>query len=140
MRFAQAMGWAPDEIGDEHMERFAEYLEHEAMLDKADAVARATRYAWNAAVDTVSGWPVRRVAPPPCKRTPYWLRPDELPASLQQELEDYLHRLGHPDPFVGPGSRILRPGTVVRYQHMLTMLVSALVRSGVPVEQLSSIA
>ena len=23
MRFAQAMGWAPDEIGEEHMERFA---------------------------------------------------------------------------------------------------------------------
>jgi integrase len=140
MRFAQAMGWAPHEIGDEHMERFGDYLKHEAMLDKADGVLRATRYGWNAAVDTVAGWPVRRVIPPPSKRTPYWLGLDELPASLQQTLEAYLHRLGHPDPFVGPGSRILRPGTVVQYRNMLVMLASALVRSGVPVEQLTSIA
>jgi hypothetical protein len=140
MRFAQGMGWAPDEIGEEHMDRFGQYLRHEAMLDKADAVVRATRYAWNEAVDTVPAWPIRRVAPPPSKRTPYWLRPDELPASLRQELQDYLHRLGHPDPFVGPGSRILRPGTVMQYRHMLIMLASALVRSGVPVEQLTSIS
>jgi integrase len=140
MRFGQAMTWAPHEIGEEHTEQFAEYLKHEAMLDKADAVARATRYAWNEAVDTVPGWPIRRVAPPPCKRTAYWLRFDELPASLQQELQDYLHRLGHPDPFVGPGSRILRPGTVTQYRNMIIMLASALVRSGVPVEQLTSIS
>jgi hypothetical protein len=118
MRFAQAMGWAPGEIGEEHLEGFAEYLEQEAMLDKADAVVRATRYAWNRAVDTVPGWPVRPVAPPPCKRTSYWLKPDELLTSLQQDLGEYLHRLGHPDPFVGPGSRILRPGTVVQYRNM----------------------
>jgi hypothetical protein len=65
MRFAQAMGWSPHEIGEEHMERFADYLKNEAMLDKADAVVRATRYGWNTAVDTVPGWPVRRVTPTP---------------------------------------------------------------------------
>jgi integrase len=138
-RFAQAMGWAPDEIDEEHLDRFAEYLEHEAMLDKAVAVVRATRLSWNAAVDGVQGWPVRRVAPPPSKRTPYWLGLDELPASLQQELEAYLQQLGDPDPFVRPGSRILRPGTVGQYRNMLVMLASALVHSGVPVEQLTSI-
>jgi integrase len=140
MRFAQAMCWAPHEIGEEHLKRFGDYLEHEAMLDKADGVIRATRYAWNRAVDTVPGWPVRRVAPPPCKRTAYWLRPDELPASLQQELDTYLQQLGDPDPFMRPGSRIVRPGTVVQYRNMLRMVASALVRSGVPVEQLTSIA
>jgi hypothetical protein len=117
MRFAQAMGWAPHEIGDEHIERFAEYLKHEAMLDKADAVVRATRYAWNCAVDTVPGWPVRLVAPPPSKRTPYWLQPHEFTPPLREELKDYLHRLGHPDPFVGPGSSILQPRTVVQYRN-----------------------
>ena len=110
------------------------------MLDNANGVVRATRYAWNRAVDQVPGWPIGRVAPPPCKRTPYWLRPDELPASLQEELEAYLHRLGNPDPFVGQGSRILRPGTVTQYRHMLIMLASALTRSGVPVEELTSSA
>lgn len=45
MRFAQAMGWAPHEIGEEHLERFAEYLKNEAILDKADAVVRATCFA-----------------------------------------------------------------------------------------------
>jgi hypothetical protein len=140
LRFAQAMCWAPHEIGEEHLERFGDYLKHEAMLDKADAVVRATRYGWNAAVDTVAGWPVRRVAPPPSKRRPYWLGLDELPASLRQELEAYLQQLGDPDPFARPGSRILRPGTVVQYENMLRMVASALVRCGVPVQQLTSIA
>ena len=51
-------------IGNEHMERFGDYLKHEAILDKADEVIRVARYAWNRAVDTVPGWPVRRVARP----------------------------------------------------------------------------
>jgi endonuclease YncB( thermonuclease family)/integrase len=82
----------------------------------------------------------RSDASPHPRASARWLRVHELPRPLQQELDEYLHRLGHPDPFVGPGSRILRPGTVIQYRHMLIMLASALARSGVPVEELTSIA
>lgn len=80
MRFAQAMGWAPHEIAEEHVARFADYLEHEVMLDQAAKVVRATRRAWNRAADTVAGWPDCRLAPPEPRKVPYWIRPDQLPA------------------------------------------------------------
>ena len=140
LRFAQSMGWAPHEISEEHVQRFADYLEREAMLVTADGVARATRYAWNRAVETVPGWPNQPVAPPPRKRTPYWLRLDELPLSLQQEIDAYMLRLAQPDPFLGQSARPLRPETLLQNRHYLVLLASALVHSGTPVEALTSIA
>jgi integrase len=77
---------------------------------------------------------------PPRKRTPYWLRLDELPLSLQQEIAAYLDRLAQPDPFLGKSARALRPETLLQNRHYLVLLASALVHSGIPVEQLTSIA
>jgi integrase len=138
LRFAQATGWAPEEVGDEQLEVFEAYLIDEVMVGKADEIVRATRRSWNRSVDAVPGWPQRRLSPPTLRRQPYWVSRDQLPQSLQQEMADYLHRLGNPDPFLGEG-RVLSPETVTQYRHTLVMLASALARSGVPVEELTSI-
>jgi integrase len=140
MRFGQSMGWVPKEVGDEQVEIFQAYLQHEAMIDKVDDVVRATRRTWNRAADTIPGWPQRRLSPPTLKREPYWVPRDQLPPSLQGELAAYLHRLGNPDPFLGQSSRMLSAGTVEQYAAALTAIASALVRSGVPVDHLCSIA
>jgi integrase len=140
MRFAQAMQWAPDDVGDEKVAVFEVYLTDEAMIARPDDIVRATRRTWNRAVDSIPGWPQRRLSPPTLKRESYWLPHDQLPASLQQEMSAYLHRLGHPDPFLGQGMRVLSPGTVAQYRNALIMIVSAVARSGVPVPELSSIS
>jgi hypothetical protein len=140
-RFAQANGWSPDEIGEAHVERFEHYLQHEVMLDDPDEVVRETRRAWNRAVDTAPGWPNRHLAPPQRKRLPYWLPLEQLPASLQHEVQEYLNGLAHPDVFLGRRSdKVLSPGTIAHFRMVFIQLASALVARGTPAEQLTSIA
>jgi hypothetical protein len=140
LRFAQAMDWRPQDIDDERMETYGDYLRNEVMLTKAESVIRATRRAWNRAVDTVPGWPQRRVVLPPPKRQPYWLRREQLPESLQQEIAAYLDRLANPDPFLGESCRIFAPATIRQYREAFIQLASALAASGTPVQELTSAA
>ncbi|MFL5331917.1 MAG: hypothetical protein ACJ8H8_01785 [Geminicoccaceae bacterium] len=140
LRYAQGMGWTPEEIGEEHMERFAAHLEHEAMLEGADDLVRSTRCAWNRAVATVPSWPGRRLAPPRLKRPPYWVPENQLPATLQEQVAVYLHRLAHPDPFLAADGRALAPATIRQYRLMFVTLASALVATGMPASELASLA
>jgi hypothetical protein len=62
LRFAQAGGHAPDQVGEELMAAFESHLEREVMLPDHAKVARAACRAWNRAAGTVPGWPDRRLA------------------------------------------------------------------------------
>jgi integrase len=138
-RFAHGMGWQPGDIGEPQLEQFEAYLEDAAMHADSVHVVRLTRRAWNRCVDTVPGWPKRRLAAPARRGTPYYLRLEQLPATLQQEIEDYLHRLEHPDPFLGPGGKTLAPTTIGQLRLTFITLASALVASGMPVNELIAI-
>jgi hypothetical protein len=84
--------------------------------------------------------PDRRLAVPPPQRTPYWLRLDQLPASLQDEVAAHLRRLGQPDPFLGESCRTFAPATIRQYRDTFIQLASALAASGTPVHELTSVA
>ena len=131
-RYAQGMAWLPGEIGEEHVQRFEQYLEHEAMRPDFEKVIRATRRAWNRAVDTVPGWPKQRLAPPESRHVPYWVPLNQLSVPLQQEIEDYLHRLAHPDPFLGLGGKALASTTIDQFRILFITLASGLIASGPP--------
>jgi integrase len=139
-RFAQGMGWLPGNIGEPQLEQFEAHLEHEAIHSDSVHVVKLTRRAWNRCVDTIPGWPDRRLAAPAGRGTPYYLHLEKLPATLQQEIGDYLHRLEHPDPFLGPGGKSLAPTTIDQFRLAFITLASALVASGMPVDTLRSIA
>jgi integrase len=138
LRFIQAMGWSLHEVGEEHVQQFEGCLEHEGMLPEHGKIARATRRAWNRAVDTVPGWPDRRLALPQPKQTPYWIKLEQLPDSLQQEVEAYLHRLEHPD--LGATDKAIASSTAHQFRVLFITLASALVASGIPAEDLTSVA
>jgi integrase len=140
IRFAEAMGWRPHQIVEDHVGQLEYHLEHEALLDRPEGVIRATRHAWNRAADTVPGWPQQRLAAPPRKRTSYWLPLEQLPTSLQQEIHHHLHRLAVPDPFLADTCNGYTPATVEQFRHTFITLASALVASGTPVEDLTSVA
>ena len=139
-RFAQGMGWLPGDIGEPQLEQFEDYLEHEAIHSDSVHVVRTTRRAWNRCVDTVPGWPQRRLEAPARRGAPYYLRPEQLPETLQQEMDEYLHRLEHPDPFLGPVGKSLAPTTINQFRLTFITLASALVASGTPVNELTSVA
>jgi integrase len=138
-RFAQDKGWVPGDIGEPQLEQFEAHLEHQAIHSDSVHVVRTTRRAWNRCVDKVPGWPQRRLASRARRGSPYWLRLEQLPATLQQEIGDYLHRLEHPDPFLGPGGKTLAPTTIGQLRITFITLASALVASGMPVDKLTSV-
>jgi integrase len=140
LRFAQAGGHAPDQVGEELMAAFESHLEREVMLPDHAKVARAACRAWNRAAGTVPGWPDRRLALRPSKRLAYWLRPEELPAALRQEIDGHLHRLAHPDPFLAAARKGLAAATIGQYRILFITLASALVATGIPTGELTSIA
>lgn len=139
-RYAQSMGWLPGDIGEAQIEQFEAHLEHEAMRSDFAKVVRTTRRAWNWGVDHIQGWPDRRLAQPERKLPPYWIKIEQLPLTLQQEIGDYLHRLAHPDPFLGPGGKTLAPATIGQFRILFITLTSALAASGTPVHELTSIS
>jgi len=140
LRFAGGMGWPPEAVGEEQVLRFPEYLQHEAMLPCYEKVVRETRRAWNRAVDTAPGWPKQRLAPPRSNHSPYWVPLNEFSESLQQEVADHLHRLAHPDPFLGSSREALAPSTLEQHRILFVTLASAVVASGIAAEELTSIA
>ena len=140
MRHCQTMGWRPEAIGEEQIEQFAAHLEHAAMVEEAQQMARVARSAWNRAVATIPGWPGRQLAPPRLKRPPYWLREHELPAPLREEMAVYLQRLAHPDPFLAAHGKALAPRTVRQYRLLVVTFASALAATGTPLAELTSLA
>lgn len=139
LRFAQRKGWAPAEVDAPHLERFHTYLTEDIVIERAGNVFRETILAWNRAVDTIPGWPARHLPLPPRKRAPYWIAVDELPESLRREMDAYLDRLTNPDPFLGETPKPLSPATIEQYRLMVIQLASALVGSGVPLQDLTSL-
>jgi hypothetical protein len=107
---------------------------------RLDQVGLGRVGAGNRAVETVPEWLNRRLAPPQRTRASYWLRPEQLPASLRQEIDQHLHRLEYPDPFLGDGRRALAPTTIAQFRILFITLASALVAVGTSLEELTSLA
>lgn len=68
-RFAQDKGWLPGDIGEPQFEQYEHHLEHQAIHSDSVHVARTTKRAWNRCVDTVPGWPQRRLEAPARSRS-----------------------------------------------------------------------
>jgi integrase len=139
-RFAQDNGCLPHDVDEGLVQKFESHLEHNVVLLSSAQVVRETRRAWNRAVDVVAGWPDRRLAEPQRKTVRFYLRNDQLPLSLRQELRDYLEHIAHPDIFLGQYAKAPSPETIEEYRRTTIHLASALAASGTPIEDLSSFA
>lgn len=138
-RFAQARGCEPQEVGSDHLEAFSHYLSEDVVLPRFETVVRSTARAWNRAVEAVPTANLKPLPVPPPKRKPYWVRWDQLPPGLRQEIESYLQRRSSSDPFFGANSKPLAAGTVKQYRFAFIQLVSSLVVTGTPIDELCSL-
>lgn len=137
--YAEAMGWQPGEITNAHMERFTHHLREEAAIVQWEEVVRKSIRAWNR-LAACGGHPdLQTLTPTPAKRTAYWVARDQWPEGLRSEVDAVLKRLGNPDLFAGRRVRKIAAATVQQYDHMITTLVSAMVRRGVALESLQSL-
>lgn len=99
----------------------------------------ALTWTWNACQREVPNWPAL-VIDRPVKREIYLLRWSAFPASLKQDADAYLARLAGQD-LSGEGpARPARPATLKTRAYQMQVAASALVHSGVPAEQILSLA
>src|SRR5665213_230909 len=153
---ASAVGWKPTDIADAHIEHLLLQLRTNAIhLDPSRAI-RETCKSWNGCLDKIKGWPGVRLAIV-SNRTPYTRSWDEFDARLRQEVEGHLKRIENPlpfsiiadsgsapSPFEGWRSRKTRrpiaQRTAKNYKFQLLQYLSALVCTGLPLDQLTDLS
>jgi len=139
IHYANGQGWRPEDISDEHLDRFASHLKTEALIVNWLGVSRATIKAWNS-LNPELGLVARKLTPPPLKRKAYWISKDQWPEALRREADAFLKQLARPSSFVGTEVRALEKTTVSQYGYAITTLVSAVVAEGTPLATISNLA
>ena len=129
----------PDEVSDTHAEAYREALVLNEISRSPDVAWRAAVNNWNLAVRRLPEWP-QHILVLPSRQKRVQLPPDSLPKGFHGDLEQYLHRLGHPDPLVSDGRlKPLRATTLKQYRLELLRFASVLVHSGVPIERIDGL-
>jgi integrase len=139
MHRCSELGIAPQDVGQEAFERFAEELEQYGLRSRPWQSYRECCRAWNWAAANVPGWPSTIIVVPD-RRNRYSLSWESFPPSLKADFDAMLKTAISPD-LLSPTSR--RPIKTVSARSRLTLLrrfTSALVLRGRDPLTLRSIA
>lgn len=136
-RFCSSIGVEPGQVTDEAAARYRTAL---AALGRVEKKARTDHQTlcrrWNALAS--------RPTPPlqvPCYRTWYCFPDEDFPASLWEDLETYLVRLGTDNLLdLDSPPKPLRPQSIEAHRYWLRYYASTLVHAGEPPEALTSLA
>ncbi len=140
-RYCAALDIPPENVDDSVIEQLEAALIEESFVKDPGQTIDATIYAWNRASGNVPGWPPRRLARRPSRRTGWTLPVDAFPQSFQDDLDRWIRRLRGDDPFADDAPpRPLRPSTLNHRIFQIRMFASALVRRNVPVDRITSLA
>ena len=133
--------YPPDVVCDRLIERFECDLKATSLRGRPNDIVRGAIRGWNAAVDTISGWPQQRLTLREIKREGYVLPIEAFSVGFQQSLKDYLAFLAIPplDDDDAP-VRGLRPSTLRHREFQLRQIASVLIHTGVPNPELQSVA
>lgn len=136
-RWASLRRIGPEAVNDAVLERFFSELEATSLVRNIRAQRRHVAITWNK-VAAVQGWDRIKVPDhrPPSGRVTW----NELPASFQQEVGDYLSWCSVPDPLdENARAKALAPATVRLRQDHIHLAASAAVAAGTAVERLTSL-
>jgi integrase len=139
MRFCSANRITPDEVDEAVVDRFMAYR-RKAARTFDDAFRRLVARAWNGNIGNVPTWPTRSLVVPPVKSTvaQTW---EEFPEGLRRDVEQYLQGLTKVRRSrTGQRIRPLRPSTVGTRRAELQAAARMAVRTGVPIESLTSLS
>lgn len=154
MRFCAQNGWVPEDVDNEKLALFAEYLKREVVID-AEHHVRNLVGAWNWASRNVPGWPKQQLTRerPGRRFTLDW---EAFPASLREDLEKYVAFRNRPrltkrhlaSPRPSEPRNLSRPkrfkrlkqssAEAIRYQ--IRAIASALVLQGIPADELTNLS
>ncbi len=137
-RYATRLGIEPEAVDDALLARYRADLTTRSLVAEPARVARDTARAWNAVAARDPDWPQQRLAVPD-NRVRYSLSWDTYPASLREEINRWLDRLGR-DPLAPRKVRALRPGSITAREKQLALYLAALVATGEDPAEMTSLA
>ena len=139
LRFLSQSGIGPDKVAMADLDAYRQAICNDRLRGEPEKAWDALTWTWNACQREVPNWPAL-VIDRPVKREIYLLRWSAFPASLKQDADAYLARLAGQD-LSGEGpARPARPATLKTRAYQMQVTASALVHSGVPAEQILSLA
>ena len=139
MRWCSSCDITPEQVDPAVLARCTDAIDASSLKTEPARIALDTARAWNQCARIVPRWPGRPL--PTTARQPGWVLPwSSFPSALQADAEAWIARLGGDDPLADDGPpRPLRPATLRWRRFQMRMAVSALVRFGVPLEDLQSL-
>ncbi len=142
-RFCAASDIEPNCVSDEVAQRYLDHLEKVSLTKNPRTSHQTVSRLWDRAAATVEGWPQTPLAVPVYAQR-WTLKLSDFPTTLQQEMDAYLRRLGCDEPGdllddTAP-IRPLKPSSIKTKRYEIRQFASALVISGVPIQEISSLA
>ena len=139
MSYCSTEGIPPAEVTPTTFERFGVTVHTSSAVRQPQQVCRTARLLWNKASAEISGWPDAEV-PVPNRSRRYAMDWGDFSPDFLSNVEAFLNRLGNPDVFAKDYAHPVEPSTTAMRRGQIRQLATALVRSGVPAEEITSLA
>lgn len=138
-RYCSTKGIRPVSIDDQVLAAFYSDMEAGGLGKDPRSVHRTACRVWNKAAATIPGWPSQQVTVPNYTRG-YAVPWDQLPATLAADIEAYLKHLAGHDIFAETDFKPLRPASIATRRRQLHGFISALIRTGHPMDEIRLLA
>jgi len=140
-RYCSSRNVPPTKVNDAVMADFSGAMKAETFKSSIDRLMRELCRKWNALAEALPEAGLRKVTLPSTAKTVSvpW---DQLPNAFKVDLEKFLAEMStdvHPLSLTGP-VKPLRPASVETYRRSIRYAHAALVRSGVPVDDITSLS
>lgn len=138
--FLSRIGVPPEEVSSEHALAYRDALVTTQLRKDPEETYRKAVLGWNRTAAAHPFWPQQLLSAPSRQRR---IRPDkrELPERFLTDLDAYLKSLSEPDLF---SEQVLvrprRAATIKAHEDAIMLFAGALIRSGVPASELTSLA
>ncbi len=139
LRYLQFHGIAPNSVTDAHAQGFLEALEHESLCRNPRTAHQNTCRAWNRACDEIDGWPqVRLTAPVYRQRIGFpW---SAFPQSFRVDVDEFFATQSGENFLCDGPPKPLAPRTIETQRDLIRCAASALVRAGMPIEDITDLS
>ena len=138
IRYCSANKISPQEVDERVVDKFIEYR-NRCSKPADDAFRRLLARAWNASIESIPGWPKRRLVEPPVKSA-VEVEWEEFPKGLHRDVDKYLKGLTQiRKSRTGRHIKPLRPSTIRGRRAELQAAARMAVKIGIPIQKLGSL-
>ena len=139
-RFCSERGLTPKTVTDGTVAKFETTPIEETLHKDPSKVAREAVLVWNKMRDAVPDWPTQKLTRKR-KREPWTIPLEQFPASFLADVDKWCDRLALKDLFDEDAPiRPCEPTTIKHRRFQIRMMASAIVKSGISISDVTSLA